>query len=191
MVREGNPFWIWEEELSADYCDALIARTKEAGFEEATIGNTAIDVPGIVNKEARDTNICWLNDRFDPVSLLLFNYVLRANTSAEWFLDINGIEPIQLGQYKDGGFYKPHQDASFGSENNLGVTRKLSVVAMLSDAEAYEGGDLVLKIGSDFIVPRKRGTIIVFPSLTFHTVTPVTGGERFTAVSWAVGKPWR
>lgn len=191
MVREGNPLWIWEEEIPSDYCELLIQRAKDGVLQDAAVGGVVRSDAGVVDKEVRDTNICWVNDRFDPVTLLLFNYVLRANVAAEWFVDVTGIQAIQLGQYKDGGFYKPHQDANYGSEDNLGLTRKLSIVLMLSEPDAYEGGDLVLKLGDDFIAPRKQGTIVVFPSTTYHTVTPVTKGERFTAVGWSVGKPWR
>lgn len=191
MVREGNPFWVWEKEIPDEYCEALIDRAKQGGFQDASIGNVTSGGAGTVDKTQRDTNICWVHDRLDPVSLLMFNYVLRANLNAEWFVELSSIEPIQLGQYKDGGFYKPHQDSNYGSENAFGLTRKLSIVLMLSDADAYEGGDLVLKLGEDVIAPRHRGTIIVFPSTTYHTVTPVTKGERFTAVGWVVGKPWR
>jgi PKHD-type hydroxylase len=190
MVREGNPFWIWEQEIPEEYCDAVIKRADEESAQEAEVGNVSLNQGGVVNKQYRDTNIKWLGDKFEPISLLLFNYVLRANTSAQWFFDLNGIEPIQIGQYKDGGFYNTHQDAGFGTESVFGTTRKLSVVLMLSDNNAYEGGDLVLKLTDDFVVPNKRGTIIVFPSPTYHVVTPVTKGERYTAVSWVVGKPW-
>lgn len=190
MVREGNPFWIWEKEIPDEYCEELIGRTKQGEFQQAAVGSI-VSGAGVVDKTTRDTNICWINDKFDPVSLLMFNYVLRANLNAEWFVELSGIEPIQLGQYKEGGFYKPHQDSNYGCENNVGLTRKLSIVLMLSDAEAYEGGDLVLRLSEDTVMPKQRGTIIVFPSTTYHTVTPVTKGERFTAVGWSVGKPWR
>lgn len=190
MVREGHPFWIWEQEIPADYCDAVINRAAEERVHKAEVGNTALKQGGVVDKQHRDTNVQWLNDKFEPISLLLFNYALRANNNAKWFVDVSGIEPIQIGQYKDGGFYNTHQDAGFGTESVFGTTRKLSVVLMLSDENAYEGGDLVLKLAEDFVVPNKRGTIIVFPSPTYHVVTPVTKGERYTAVSWIVGKPW-
>lgn len=193
MVREGNPFWVWEAEIPGDYCEALIKRTKEGALHDASIGgHIGIGAGGgVVDKNRRDTDICWVDDRLDPVSLLMFNYALRANINAEWFLDISGIDSVQLSQYKDGGFYEAHHDAGIGTENAFGVTRKLSVVLMLSEEDAYEGGDLVIKLNKDFVVPRKRGTIVVFPSPTFHTVTPVTKGERFTAVAWTLGKPWR
>jgi len=38
---------------------------------------------------------------------------------------------------------------------------------------------------------KKQGSIIVFPSLLMHQVTPVTKGERYSAVAWATGPQLR
>ena len=36
-----------------------------------------------------------------------------------------------------------------------------------------------------------QGSIIVFNSLTFHRVLPVTQGTRYSLVIWALGHDWR
>ena len=72
--------------------------------------------------------------------------------------------------------------------------RKLSMVIQLSNPEEYEGGDLQIfdPIVSDEnfpykSVPKKKGSIIVFPSFLPHRVTPVTGGIRKSLVWWVGG----
>jgi PKHD-type hydroxylase len=60
----------------------------------------------------------------------------------------------------------------------------------LSDPSAYEGCDLVFpSFGSR--ADRTRGSITVFPSFHFHTVTPVYSGVRYAIVGWAHGPTFR
>lgn len=71
--------------------------------------------------------------------------------------------------------------------------RKLSVVVQLSEPDRYQGGDLQLE---RFVHPnpeelRSRGAMIVFPSILFHRVTPITKGERSSLVGWMEGPHWR
>jgi PKHD-type hydroxylase len=39
--------------------------------------------------------------------------------------------------------------------------------------------------------PRKRGTLILFPSFLIHRVTPVNSGVRESMVSWISGPNFR
>jgi len=38
---------------------------------------------------------------------------------------------------------------------------------------------------------KEQGSVVIFPSFTFHRVTPVTKGTRYSLVSWSVGNPWK
>ena len=38
---------------------------------------------------------------------------------------------------------------------------------------------------------RPQGSMIVFPSYTYHCVTPVTKGTRYSLVLWANGEPFK
>lgn len=76
--------------------------------------------------------------------------------------------------------------------------RKISMTVNLSDPNNYEGGDLKFDLGPhikerykicDEIKP--QGSVIVFPSFTYHCVTPVTSGTRYSLVLWCLGKPWQ
>ena len=62
----------------------------------------------------------------------------------------------------------------------------------LSDADAYEGGDLQFMINNKIVnAPREKGTIIIFPSFVMHRVTPITKGTRQSIVGWVSGPPYR
>ena len=77
--------------------------------------------------------------------------------------------------------------------------RKLSMTVNLTDPKNYAGGNLKFDLGSHagnkrFKVCeeiRPQGSIIIFPSFTYHCVTPVTRGTRYSLVLWSLGKPWQ
>ena len=67
--------------------------------------------------------------------------------------------------------------------------RIYSCVFLINDD--YEGGELAFKYPkSDEIlkVEKKKNRLIIFPSnfLYPHTVLPVTKGERYSVVAWAL-----
>ena len=76
---------------------------------------------------------------------------------------------------------------------NSPVFRKISVTAQLTDPEEYEGGDFEIKnLWGTMELPidpevKNKGTILVFPSMLLHRVTPVTKGKRQSLVQWYNG----
>ena len=77
--------------------------------------------------------------------------------------------------------------------------RKISMTVNLTKPENYAGGNLKFDLGAHagkkrFKVCeeiRPQGSIIIFPSFTYHCVTPCTRGTRYSLVLWSLGKPWR
>lgn len=78
--------------------------------------------------------------------------------------------------------------------------RKLSVTINLSTENSYEGGNLKFDLGPHHLKKerylectqiRPRGSMIVFPSFSYHQVTPVTKGTRYSLVIWFLGRPFR
>ena len=80
-----------------------------------------------------------------------------------------------------------------------GKVRKISMTLNLTDPKGYEGGNLKFDLGPHakgdrFKVcndSRSQGSLVVFPSFTYHCVTPVTSGTRYSLVLWLSGKPWQ
>jgi len=79
-----------------------------------------------------------------------------------------------------------------------GKIRKLSLTLNLDEPEAYSGGELEFDIGAraknrfqtiDEIKP--QGSLVVFPSYTYHQVKKVTKGNRRSLVLWCCGEPYR
>ena len=57
----------------------------------------------------------------------------------------------------------------------------------------YEGGNVQLmdESGNAYVVPRQRGSIVLFDSRTQHRVLKVTKGVRKSLVGWTVGPRWK
>ena len=105
-------------------------------------------------------------------------------------------DQFQYAHYCVNDHYNWHVD----TQKNCSTTfvRKLSFSLVLNDD--YDGGVLQIAISPTpdsedpyriFSVPKKRGTLIVFPSHMVHRVTPVTHGIRKSIVGWFTGPPLR
>jgi len=72
------------------------------------------------------------------------------------------------------------------------------VTCQLTDESEYVGGELEFQFRNkddptltvEATESKKKGTIIVFPSDTWHRVKPVTSGNRYSLVIWSLGKPF-
>jgi len=91
------------------------------------------------------------------------------------------VSEIQLLTYPKGNFYKTHIDHFRSSP------RTLSIVFLINDN--YEGGELCFELFNETIkIPKKQNSLIIWPS-NFqypHKVLPVSKGERYSIVSWAL-----
>ena len=187
----NNKYWFWEGVIPADTCERLI----KENFDDKQAITAAIggkDGNLVLDMDYRQTDIVWVHqgtELFDT----MFDFIKSANTNAGWNIDITGLEDVQLGRYGVGGHYDWHEDI-FAPDSG-GYQRKLSCSIQLSDPDTYEGGDLVVKTNIKdnevFTAPRKQGSVIVFPSMIVHKVTPVTSGKRFSAVGWMRGPAFR
>jgi PKHD-type hydroxylase len=116
--------------------------------------------------------------------------VIKAN-NLYWLFNLYDFgEPLKFMEYSSeyNAFVKMHTDLA-----HIGVTkfRKLTIIVQLSDEDDYDGGNLVVQNYENFqIMPRKRGTIIIFPSFLLHKVEPVTRGIRNSLVTFAYGPPF-
>ena len=81
----------------------------------------------------------------------------------------------------------------------VGKVRKLSMTLNLNTPGEYEGGNLKFDFGPhsqgerfhECEEIRPQGSLIVFPSFTYHQVTPVTKGTRYSLVLWSLGQPFK
>lgn len=170
--------------LTPQECDSL------QSLVSGTIAPAKIstEIEGFVDPNLRTSDIGWING--NEASGWLFRRLWEAIGEANhqmFFYDLQFLEPLQYTVYRaeQQGFYDKHYDWGAGDSG----MRKLSFSIQLSDDVEYSGGDLILYTGDKGGVPapRRRGTIIVFPSWMMHEVTPVTQGVRKSLVGWFQG----
>ncbi len=177
------PFWLFPSALPADLCELLGRHARALNARPGEVGG-----PG-------DPAIRTATVAFFPqgswVNALVDKYAWEANVLAGWHYGLSGSEPVQWSRYDRHGGYDWHVDTFLAH----GTTRKLSVSVQLSEADAYEGGQIELRRhghadGSTYELPdgaRALGSVLVFPSFLMHRVSPVTAGSRTSLASWVRG----
>lgn len=124
----------------------------------------------------------WLIDKIE-------NAVEKFN-SAEFNYDIsNGMSEMNLLKYTPGGKYDWHQDVIWGNKDH----RKFTIILQLSNSSGYEGGDFEFRdvMNLDISRSKERGSLIMFPSIMYHRIKPLTKGTRYSIVSWINGPQWK
>ena len=192
-------FYYFDSALSPFLCDKIIKEGYSNNPDFALTGGTGYTRSKKEiekTKEIRNSNVSWINDWW--VKKELEPYVKRANEMAGWNFNFTKSEASQFTIYEPGEYYDWHRDAQnypYTQGEQKGLIRKLSVTVSLSNPEDYEGGFLEFARENDFnkkhfykvreILP--KGSICVFPSYTWHRVTPVTKGKRLSLVQWNLG----
>lgn len=179
-----NFYWAWDKAVDPDFCDYVLAKSDWENSEKAKIsqGDNAK-----VKEQTRITQVVW-HETNSPIAAVAYHYIMMANELAEWNFDIKYPQRVQVGKYMDGGHYDWHIDSFPPFEN--GLQRKLSCSILLNDSSEYEGGLLEIQ-DTQKPVPTSKGSVIVFPSILRHRVTPVTSGARYSAVCWALGDAFK
>jgi PKHD-type hydroxylase len=81
--------------------------------------------------------------------------------------------------------YGAHADAAFLQLGPTALRSDLSCTIFLSDPAGYEGGALVIRMGSRTAAFKGRpGTAVIYPSDMLHEVERVTSGERLVAITF-------
>ena len=207
MNSSKYAYWFFENAVTDKFCDDVI---KYANEKKESLALTGIrtDPSKLTQDEkldlmkTRDSNIAWLSEQW--IYKEIQPYVNDANKNAGWNFDWDYSEACQFTKYKLNQHYGWHRDSfnePYGEDKMPGYrnkVRKLSVTCLLSDENEYEGGNLEFQTRDQddpSIVTttekiKKKGTIIVFPSYTWHRVTPVTKGTRYSLVVWNLGNPF-
>ena len=211
------PNFLTEEEVerikwSSDrlpWKDGMIGqKTEDPDAEEPTTGS--------IDTSIRKSDVKWFHEgeMLPEIQQKIDDGINQANAESEWHLQWNYMEPHQYtvyhhrpDAYTPGDHYTWHLD-QMTMPTDQGLYRKLSSTIQLSDPDDYEGGNFEYieysgvfdKLGThntviDVVSHKKtipfsgksKGTLIVFPSDTYHQVTPVTRGTRISLVSWFHG----
>jgi PKHD-type hydroxylase len=149
--------------------------------------NPSLTGGGILNKVKRLSENVWLP--FEGDFAWVYGRIAEgAKQCNVWDFDLTGfLENIQLAHYRQDSHYGWHVDAGTDQMS----LRKLSAIIQLSDPSEYEGGDLEFFMEQKDDELKTQGHCIFFPSYTVHRVCPVISGQRFSAVIWISGSPYK
>ena len=160
--------------------EPILREAKKVETEKAELLEGEID-------NYRLSDISWLSGN-EILSDILDPYVQSASKILE--VECLPMHEYQYTEYSVGGKYDWHHDVDWQSERNM--DRKLSVTVQLSDATDYDGGFFEFdEVSPVPLSSREKGSILVFPSILGHRVTPVTRGKRKSLVAWYYGPKWR
>jgi len=175
------PIW-YLGEIPPETCDRALEELEKLHRHEAGMG-----IDGEVNNLTyRNTAVSfapfdfWLSETFESFSK-------QANEVCAWGYDVNEREAIQFAEYGVDQHYGWHCDTFVLSGKP--IDRKITVVCLLNDD--FEGGEFEMRLNTVYTAPLKKGTIIVFPSILDHRVTPVLSGTRYSATAWFSGPRFR
>lgn len=173
-------------------CNEIIRRGLLLPSQEASIGfnNDHLD------NSYRKSIIRWFFHReHSDIVQLMMSYAFEANREFFGFDIFPTTWDLQFTEYhaNNNGKYDWHHDVWWTSPRYH--DRKLSMILQLTDRNSYTGGNFEFdlpEINNNELEPFKtQGSILIFPSFFRHRVTPVTGGIRYSLVTWVEGPKFR
>jgi PKHD-type hydroxylase len=182
-MTQHLPIWYFGN-IDPERCDQLIEENKTQAISKAAMG---VDGEKL-DDQYRSTSLVFLPFNHS-LSYNMMAFALQANQECKWDYEINGRESIQFAKYETNQHYNWHTDTFTLSGKD--TDRKLTAVLLLNDPSEFEGGEFQVKLYSPYTAPLQKGSIIVFPSILEHRVTPVTSGVRYSATMWFHGPRFR
>lgn len=177
------PIW-YIGQIPTDVCDAAADEYMLLDPRDATMGVDGAELSHL----NRNTTV-----RFAAVDHwfghMLRGYGLRANQECGWDYALTEHEAVQYASYGANQHYGWHVDTF--TLSGQPVDRKVTVICLMSDPSEFEGGDLQLRLYSEYTASLGKGSVIAFPSILEHRVVPVTSGVRTSATMWLSGPRFR
>lgn len=198
VTKRGNEsYWLYEISnfLSREECAEIREIAKEQGLHKSEIYGANADS---VDNSSRKSYTAWL-----PTTTAAVVQKITTLTSQLTGYPEENQEDLQVVQYPEGGFFKPHYDCCEGGPdecsrmNALGGPRRVTLIIYLNDD--YEGGETSFPNIKQTIVPA-TGKAVAFWSTdendgvitqSFHGGNPVKNGEKWICNKWVHPKAYR
>lgn len=205
MIRE-HKFWVYDKVIPEHICDQIKSFGLNKKLDIALTSNKNLEEH---KKEGldklfsyRNSNTTWLEEEWIYKEIQVI--IDRANKDAGWNYEWDIMEAAQFTKYQPGQYYHWHVDTldkPFEKPEDKYFhkkIRKLSMSLLLTDSSEFEGGEFEFdfsspddKIRHTLTELKSKGSIVVFPSDTYHRVVPVTKGIRYSLVIWCCGVPFK
>lgn len=175
--------------LSPEDCDRVVAAViEDGGWAPASVTGTEYDDG--VDPDTRSTLSAPLPGSIAGSTLATIGRAVTEANATTWRYDLTGFIPSEIPsvlRYEAavGDHFRAHIDA--GPSH---ATRKLSFSLQLTDGDAYHGGDLLFadRLAEGY---RNQGSLVIFPAVVLHEVTPIYRGTRHAVVGWIHGPTLR
>jgi PKHD-type hydroxylase len=145
-------------------------------------------VNGRLSNPANTTKDNLQADLADPraaeSSKIVADAFARSDTFRE-FAFPKRVAPPLLCRYEPGHKYGAHADAAQLVVEGQRMRSDLSATVFIADPGGYQGGELVIHLGTRPVVFKGApGEIVVYPSTTLHEVRPVRAGARLVSITF-------
>ena len=153
------------------------------------IGDVAPFVDGRISNPHNQTKAnLRLNDRdaFQRSAQMMMTALGRCAAFDNWAFPKTLAVPT-LTKYALGGKYGVHADAGFMpmGPDKPALRSDLSCTIFISAPETYDGGELVIHLGTRTVaIKGAAGSAVIYPSTTLHEVMPVTRGDRLVGLTF-------
>ena len=95
------------------------------------------------------------------------------------------VAPPLLARYEVGMTYGAHADTSHMRFGNQVRRSDLSATVWLNPPQDYDGGELVVHLGTrPVVIKGQPGSLVVYPSTQLHEVTPIRRGQRLVSITF-------
>lgn len=145
-------------------------------------------VDGRISNPHNQTKNNLQADQSDPRYSESVQIVSAAFARSREFVDFcvpKSIAPPLLCRYDPGMKYGAHADSAVLNIGKIRMRSDLSCTVYISDPSSYEGGELVVMVGSEPTAFKfAPGDAIVYPSTMLHEVVPVRSGRRLVSITF-------
>jgi PKHD-type hydroxylase len=125
-----------------------------------------------------------LDPLYGESSRILADAFLRSGPFQDFAFPRSIVPPL-LARYEVGMAYGAHAD---GAHMQLGKDRlrsDLAATVWLAPPDSYDGGELVVHLGTKPVaIKGEAGSVVIYSSTQLHEVTPVRRGQRLVAVTF-------
>ena len=171
---DADSIFVIRDFLSPEECDAFVAQSERAGYEEATISTAA---GFVMNKEVRD-NARLIRDDANLAARLWERARPFVPGRIRNWQSVGLNERFRYYRYDVGQTFKPHLDGCFRRDN--GEQSLLTFLVYLNDH--FSGGETKFYFfnGAPRLeVKPERGTALVFVHRQLHEGAPVLQGRKY------------
>lgn len=157
--------------------EQLRALAAKANFVDGRISN-----PAMQTKQNLQANV---TDAAQLEAARILGDAFGRNAAFRDFAFPQHVAPPLLARYEVGMHYGAHADTSHMRVGQTLIRSDLSATVWLNPPDSYDGGELVVHLGTrPVVIKGEPGSVVVYPSTQLHEVAPVRRGTRLVAITF-------